>query len=354
VSYTGCAGPIVPASNATYEQRVIDVVNAERAARGLPPLKLVRALRDAARYHASDMAQDGYFEHDTHDRVDGRLRWVCSTWSRIGSYYPSPRAETMAVGFAAPEVAVSNWMESSGHRDTLLSADHREVGVGYLQGGSRRHYWVMDFGQRSDVYPLVINREAASTDSVHVSLYLYGDWERVRLRNDGGAWSDWRPFSNTLDWTLPAGAGEHAVWAEMSAGDQTAWSSDTISLRAGPILGGLPGEIRFLYSIPDGRLLPGDAQITPLNTGNDAPFTWRATIEGPWFEDAVLTGRAGEPFHVAPSGLENSTAGTYAGAATVTVADLEGVPGSPQRIDLIVQVIDAPLTVIYLPMLSRR
>lgn len=353
-SYTGCAGPIVSASNTLYEQQAIDRANAERADQGLPPLKLVRALSDAARYHANDMAQDGYFEHDTHDRVGRQLEWVCSVWSRIGSYYPSPGAENIAAGYATPQSMMSGWMDSGGHRDNILSMDYREVGVGYAQGGSWSHYWVMNFGQRDDVYPLIINRESAITDSVYVSLYLYGDWQEVRLRNDGDAWSNWQPFSNTLNWTLPTRAGEHTVWAEMRTGGQTAQSSDTILLDAPPTLGGLSGEIRFLYSIPEGRLLPDGAQVTPLNMGTDVLFTWQAKIAGPWFEDTLLTGRAGDSFHIVPTGLDLSTAGMYTGTVTVAVTDLDDVQGSPQQTDLIVQVIDTPFKVLYLPMLIGR
>ena len=354
ICYTGCAGAVVPSSDASFEQQVIELVNAERAARGLPPLKLSSALRDAARYHATDMAQDGYFEHDTYDRAGGQLKRVCDTWSRIGSYYPSPWGENIAAGYTTPASVMSGWMNSSGHRDNLLNPNHREIGVGYTRGGSWRHYWVQDFGTRSDVYPLVINREAASTDSIHVSLYIYGDWDQVRLRNDGGAWSSWRPFAHTLDWTLPARAGRHTVQAEMRAGGRTTTGSDTISLAAAPALGGLPDEMRFLYSRSDRRLLPGVALGTPRNVGNDARFTWRASVTGSHFQGERLSGQDGDSFRIVPTGLDQAPAGTYRGTATVAVEGLEGVAGSPQQIALTLQVIDRAFEVVYLPTVVKE
>jgi uncharacterized protein YkwD len=353
--YTGCGGPIVPPANAAYEQQVIDLVNAERAARGLPPFKLASGLRNAARYHAVDMGQDNYFEHDTYDRVGGSLQRVCSTWSRIGAYYDSPRAENIAAGYTAPQSVMEGWMGSGGHRDSILSTSYREIGVGYFQGGHWGDYWVQDFGRRSEVYPLVINREAATTDSVRVSLYLYGqDWDEVRLRNDSGAWSSWRPFANTLDWTLPGGLGQHTVWAEMRGGGQTTTSSDSIVLAASPMLGGLPNEIHFVYSIPEGRLLPASVQVAPRNVGNGDPFTWRATPVGEWFQISSQRGGSADSFRITPAAYNPGAAGTYTGAVTVTADDPPGMAGSPQRIELTLQVVDAQFETMYLPLALGR
>ena len=352
--YTGCGGEIAPSGDVSYEQQVVDLVNAERAAQGLPPFKLVSGLRNAARYHAADMAQDDYFEHNTYDRVGGRLVEVCSLWSRIEAYYPGAYAENIAAGYPTPQSVMQGWMQSGGHRDSILSTDYREIGVGYSRGGGWRHYWVQDFGERYDVYPLVINREAATTDSVYVSLYLYGEeWDEMRLRNDDGAWSDWRAFAHSIDWTLACGVGDHAVWVEMRGGEETATSSDTISLLASPSLGDLPDEVRFFYSIPDGRLLPASVRVTPRNVGNGDPFTWRAVVTGPFFQGSPSTGSDGDSFQVLPAGFDRSVAGTYTGAVTVAVDDLEGVDGSPQRIDLTLRIIDASFEEAYLPLASK-
>jgi uncharacterized protein YkwD len=351
ICYAGCGGPIVPAANAAYEQQVIDLVNAERAARGLPPFKLVSGLRDAARYHAADMGQDNYFEHDSYDRVGGSLERVCSTWSRIGAYYDSPRAENIAAGYATPQGVMEGWMGSGGHRDSILSTSYREIGVGYYRGGDWGHYWVQDFGQRGDVDPLVINREAATTDSVYVSLYLYGqDWDEVRLRNDDGAWSSWRPFVNALDWTLPCGMGLHTVQAEMRAGGQTATSSDAILLVDSPVLGGLPGEIRFVYSIPEDRLMPPSVQVAPRNVGNGDPFTWQATPVGEWVQLSSQRGGSGDSFRITPTAYNPGAVGTYTGAVTVAADDPPGMAGSPHRIELTLQVVNKQFKTTYVPL----
>ncbi|MCD6518626.1 MAG: hypothetical protein J7M05_01700, partial [Anaerolineae bacterium] len=211
--YSGCGGIYAPVVNAAYEQELVELVNQERAARGLPPLKRVAALDEAARYHATDMGEDDYDYpfHDTFDRVGGTLTFVCAWQDRVLSYYTNTvsLAENLAAGFRTPRKALDAWMNSDGHRANILSTDYWEIGVGYYSGkGYYLNYWVQDFGKREGVYPLIINGEAATTDSQKVSLYIYGEWNEVRLRNDDGPWTEWQPFQQTITWTLPAQVGE--------------------------------------------------------------------------------------------------------------------------------------------------
>jgi hypothetical protein len=165
--FSGCGGINQPVVNAEYEQQVVDLVNLERANRGLPPYKRVTALDEAARYHSADLGQDNYFDHNTYDRVNGNLVYVCDTWTRIGKYYAGASGENIAAGYSTPQSVMNGWMNSTGHRNNILSTHSREIGVGYANqsGSDYYHYWTQDFGRRSGVYPLIINRDAASTDS---------------------------------------------------------------------------------------------------------------------------------------------------------------------------------------------
>jgi uncharacterized protein YkwD len=225
--FTGCGGEIVPAANADFEASVVELLNLRRSEQGLSPLKLVPELTNSARYHANDMAQEEYFQHDTYDRVDGNLVMVCAWSKRVLAYYPNPRAENIAAGYTTPDSVMQGWMDSPGHHANILSSN-REVGVGFYN-----NYWVQDFGTRDSVYPLIINREARQTDSPNVTLYIYGAWEQMRLRNDGGNWTDWQPFSTESNWTLDPVQGVRTVEAEFRNGATTATSSDTIELMTG-------------------------------------------------------------------------------------------------------------------------
>ena len=131
------------------------------------------------------------------------------------------------------------------HRANLLSAEYRELGVGYFRqdndlgnvdrdangdcdcrdrgetcrGEALTHYWTQLFGRRDDVHPLVIAGERHATASAAVEVYLHGPpgAERMRLRNDGGSWSAWQPFAPRVSWTLAGGDGRRTVFSEIVA-----------------------------------------------------------------------------------------------------------------------------------------
>jgi hypothetical protein len=123
-------------------------------------------------------------------------------------------------------------MNSTGHRDNILSTNYWVIGVVYDTGGGSGHtpYWTQDFGRRSGAYPLIINRDAASTDNRSVSLYIYGSFQQMRLKNDNGSWSDWQTFQNNVAWSIANGAGTHTVAAELKTGSTVVTNSDTIYL----------------------------------------------------------------------------------------------------------------------------
>lgn len=223
-AFVGCAGPEQVPSDPEKEQQVAELTNIERAKVGLPPLKLNETFSAAGRYHAADMAQDDYFRHDTHDRNGEELVMVCPWYERFRTFVPDGGAiaENLAFGQATSENVVQAWMESEGHRENILH-DYSELGVSYFAGR-----WTQNFADRADVYPVIINGEAGATDTTAVTIYAYGDWQSVRLRNDGGSWSNWQPFSNQIDWQINASPGVRTLDVELSDGARSVISSDTI------------------------------------------------------------------------------------------------------------------------------
>lgn len=357
VAYPGCGGELAPVVNAAYEQEVVNRVNSVRAANGLPPLKRVYLLDAAARYHATDLAQDNYFDHDSYDRSAGELVLVCAWSARITTYYPgwSSLAENIAAGYATPAAAMDGWLNSDGHRANILSTVNWELGVGYYAGsGDYYSYWVQDFGRRHDVYPLIIDRDAAATQSQVVTVYIYGDWQEMRLRNDDGLWTEWQPFRPALSWTLAPGRGEHTVWAELRAGDRSATSVDSIFLDAAiPALGDLPDSLAFTYNLQTGHMLPSAYEPVVENAGSDEPLTWQLAQEGGWFEAGPTAGTTPASFRIEPTAFDVSATGSYTGTVTVTVVDPPGTLGSPQTISLQLDVVDRPAYYLFVPLAVR-
>lgn len=352
--FSGCEVQPPAAVNAAFEQAVMELVNAERAAQGLPPLKRIPQLDQAARYHTADMVQDNYFQHDSYDRVNNQLQYACKWSDRVQKYYPgwSNLGENIAAGYSSPADVMQGWMNSSGHRANILSQSFSEIGIGYAGG----NYWAQDFGRRGDSSPLIINNEADDTDNPAVSVYVYGSWSEIRLRNDSEAWGVWQPFKNQLGWQLPSTAGTHTVSAELRSGSKTAATSDTIILTTGapaqPALGSLPDTVHFVYSISDGRLLPAQATLIPANTTTQQPLAWAAAIQGGPFTLSPSQGTTPASLTVTPSGFNTKTPNTYTGVLTVTITNPSGVSGSPHQTTLVLEVINRPVGEIFLPLLS--
>jgi uncharacterized protein YkwD len=117
------------------EPGLVGRINDVRAAHGLHRLRVSTRLTSAATRHANSLATYAYFRHDlwTPKRV---LDWTAfGTWVRW--YYPGPRYSSWSAGenlaWGAPDLspraAVVAWMNSPSHRDNLLHAGWRQVGV---------------------------------------------------------------------------------------------------------------------------------------------------------------------------------------------------------------------------------
>ncbi|RME29723.1 MAG: CAP domain-containing protein, partial [Candidatus Zixiibacteriota bacterium] len=348
-----CQRQVVPVIDANFEQAVVKLVNDIRANNGLPPLKLSEDLSQSARYHAMDMAQDDYFEHDSYDRVNGQLALSCSWSNRIDAYYSGWQrlAENIAAGYTTPQEVVDGWMNSPGHRDNILSDKNWEIGVGYFgMGGTYGQYWAQDFGRRFDVFPVIINGEAAQTDTGDLSLYVYGDWQQVRMRTDDNSWSDWQPFQPYLTWKVLAPAGEHTVSVELQNGNQTVVSSDTIVLTksTAPDLSSLPDTLAFIYSVTEDRLSPAYHEVAPLS-GTTESFTWHVQANGNWFNILPADGTPNDSFQVVPADFNAANATSQNGVLQVQVTDPQGNVVANRQITLQLQVINAPMQYVFIP-----
>lgn len=140
-TFKGCATgkENIPAENEAFEKKVMEIVNAERKKVGKPAMTWDANLARAARYHAADMATEGYFAHDSFDVENGVETKVCDTFDRI-SKFGKGYAENIAAGSTSPEGAMNQWMNSPGHKRNILS-DNTTIGVGLYKG-----YWVQVFG----------------------------------------------------------------------------------------------------------------------------------------------------------------------------------------------------------------
>lgn len=358
----------------SFAEQVVALVNVERWNNGqLPPLKGNDLLQTAAQTHSDNMAIRDFFAHCDLDTNT-------SPWNRIvaaGYNNYSAAAENIAAGYTDPEAAMAGWMNSTYHRDNILSSNFREIGVGHIfqagdQANVRRdddgdcvadgtydfpfyHYWTQNFGARSTVYPVVIAREAYETATREVQLYVYGQgWAtEMRFRNAGGSWSAWQAYSATAVWMLDGGNGLKTVEAEIRNGSGTALTaSDTIWLNeliTEPVISLSPAAITLWAD----TAVPGPYVYTiQLHNGGTLPLDWTIVAQPAisWLEVMPASG---------------STTGGATSALTVTL-DLQGMDegvyttslvvsgnatNSPQTVPVTVTIAD--LEYIYLPLVVR-
>lgn len=355
----GCGGAQFSSSDAAFEEEVVRLINVTRIDNGLLPLKRVDGLNDAARFHATDMSEESYFSHTSHDRVDGQLVESCQWSDRLRTYYTQWNliAENIAAGFSSPQKVVNAWMDSPGHRHNILSSNNWETGVGYFNGGGTyRHYWVQDFGRRHNVYPAIINGEAPTTDDGKLTIHIYGEWDEVRLRIAGGEWSGWQTFSASIDWELKARAGTHTVELEMRSATANASASDDIHLTQDtiqPELNPQPDELTFVYDPEQGAVTPGFHTIQPLAAATEPGYTWQIAVDASWLSASPGAGSGTEVVALVPS--VSGAGGESEEPANVTVS-LLAEDGSVIAQETIVVVI-APASenfAVFVPVVKRK
>jgi len=137
------ASPVAHAAdaNASFEDAVLGLINAERAATGLHALLLDLGLDAAAEAHSLDMATTPCFQHDSCNGGN----WA----TRVRSHYTANAAigEIIAAGYTTPEAVVAGWMASPGHRANILDGTYKVAGVSLVTGTlGYRSYWTVDFG----------------------------------------------------------------------------------------------------------------------------------------------------------------------------------------------------------------
>lgn len=110
------------------EQRMVDLINQERAKAGLAPLTVDLRLVDLARKKSQDMITNNYFSHTSPTYGD-----PFKMMTAAGISYRTA-GENLA-GARTVDQAHSALMNSAGHRQNILSPSYNKVGVGIATGG---------------------------------------------------------------------------------------------------------------------------------------------------------------------------------------------------------------------------
>lgn len=156
-------------STTALEEQVHDLINQERTARGLGSLRFDSMLADIARKHSEDMAARNYFAHVNPAGQNPTARGTAAGYTcrkNYGPYYTYGIAENLFQNYlyssatfysnretvydwnSPDEIAqttVSGWMNSSGHRENIITPTFDREGIGVAIAPDDKVYITEDF-----------------------------------------------------------------------------------------------------------------------------------------------------------------------------------------------------------------
>jgi uncharacterized protein YkwD len=126
------------ASYTSEEQQALALLNADRAANGLQPVKLNAQLTALAESYVKDMINRGYFAHNNPEGLSpfDRMRQAGISYRYAG--------ENLAINKTITG-AESAFMSSSGHRANILNGNYTQVGIGVAHSSNGMLYVAQEF-----------------------------------------------------------------------------------------------------------------------------------------------------------------------------------------------------------------
>ena len=119
------------------DEEILLAINAVRKANGAPAWTYNPLLENAARSQARLMASKDTLSHN----LGVTLRQRVTEAGYLGAV-----GENVAKGYPTLSGAIDGWMNSSGHRSTLLSHQFIEFGLAAARAPSGKLYWAMIAG----------------------------------------------------------------------------------------------------------------------------------------------------------------------------------------------------------------
>lgn len=119
---------VLGASNKLSQEKIIQLINLERAKKGIGPIVANQQLNAAAEKKGSYMFSLDYWAHIA---PDGTPPWL---FIHESGYHYQSAGENLARDFQTEEELIAAWMASPTHRANLLNASFNEAGVAILDG----------------------------------------------------------------------------------------------------------------------------------------------------------------------------------------------------------------------------
>lgn len=122
---------------AQVEQAIFNKVNEERTKAGVAPLTYNTTMEKYARIKSQDMGDNNYFSH-----TDLSGNYITTQMKADGVTYKAWGENIAYIGGVTDPTALANqfmtnWMNSQGHRENILSTNFSSIGVGVYKIGNK-------------------------------------------------------------------------------------------------------------------------------------------------------------------------------------------------------------------------
>ncbi len=126
--FSGFRGAVIDSLSAVYGSVLVALANDERSVNNAGKLTVNSTLERAAQMKADDMAQKGYFAHNT---PDGKTPWY---WFEQAGYKYKYAGENLAVNFTDSTEVHTAWTKSRGHFLNIINPRYTEIGIATSTG----------------------------------------------------------------------------------------------------------------------------------------------------------------------------------------------------------------------------
>jgi uncharacterized protein YkwD len=213
---------------AQAESYLVRLINDQRAALSLVPVRIDTRVRSIARTRSADMDRYDYFGHQN---SDGRMAWEMMsdagiTWYGAGEIIAMNSWGTLQ---ESAQAASRGWRNSPPHYAILASDDLNYVGIGYDWDASRQgHLWTAVFMRGPD--------RTSARSLMNTGYDIASGTSTATV-----SWRGWDPRLQVLT----AGLGSFALQRRVDGGSwQTIWSATTRKSWSGALTKGRLYEFR--------------------------------------------------------------------------------------------------------------
>jgi uncharacterized protein YkwD len=122
-----------------FEYQMFDLTNAARVTHQLPILAWDDRVRETAREHSADMAENDYFDHKN---LEGQTPFDRMKEDAVAFH---TAGENLAYGQLSSIFAHEGLMNSLGHRENILRKDYEYLGVGVAFNEKSQPYYTQNY-----------------------------------------------------------------------------------------------------------------------------------------------------------------------------------------------------------------